>query len=144
MVYETNSEQETMELAMKLAADACPGAVFALSGELGAGKTVFARGFARGLGIEAHVTSPTFTILQVYEEGRLPLYHFDAYRISDVMEAYDIGFDECLSGEGICLVEWPEMVKPLLTEHVTRVLIERVSPAEENKRLIRVDPPAQA
>ena len=140
MVCETNSERETMDLAAKLAAEARPGAVFTLSGELGAGKTVFARGFARGLGIETHVTSPTFTILQVYEEGRLTLYHFDAYRISDVMEAYDIGFDECLSGDGVCLVEWPEMVKPLLPENATRVLIERVSPAEENRRMIRIDP----
>lgn len=140
MVCETNSERETMDLAAKLAAEARPGAVFTLSGELGAGKTVFARGFARGLGIEAHITSPTFTILQVYEEGRLTLYHFDAYRISDVMEAYDIGFDECLSGDGVCLVEWPEMVKPLLPEQATRVLIERVSPLEENKRLIRIVP----
>ena len=140
MVYETNSEQETMDLAGKLAADARPGAVFALSGELGAGKTVFARGFARGLGIEAHITSPTFTILQFYEEGRLPLYHFDAYRIGDIMEAYDVGFDAYLDGDGVCLVEWPEMVKPLLPEHATRVLIERVSPPEENKRMIRIDP----
>ena len=140
MVCETNSERETMDLAAKLAAEAQPGAVFTLSGELGAGKTVFARGFARGLGIEAHITSPTFTILQVYEEGRLTLYHFDAYRISDVMEAYDIGFDECLSGDGVCLVEWPEMVKPLLPDQAMRVLIERVSPLEENKRMIRIDP----
>lgn len=139
MVYYTDSEEETLELARKLAADAREGDVFALNGDLGAGKTVFARGFAQGLGIDAPVTSPTFTILQVYEEGRLPLYHFDIYRISDIMELYDVGFDEYLVGQGVCVIEWADMAKTLLPENTTRITLTQENPLETDKRKITVE-----
>ena len=139
MVYYTDSEEETLELARKLAADAREGDVFALNGDLGAGKTVFARGFAQGLGIDAPVTSPTFTILQVYEEGRLPLYHFDIYRISDIMELYDVGFDEYLVGQGVCVIEWADMAKTLLPENTTRITLTQENPLETDKRRITVE-----
>lgn len=139
MVYYTDSEEETLELARKLAADAREGDVFALNGDLGAGKTVFARGFAQGLGIDAPVTSPTFTILQVYEEGRLPLYHFDIYRISDIMELYDVGFDEYLVGQGVCVIEWADMAKTLLPENTIRITLTQENPLETDKRKIIVE-----
>ena len=139
VIYHTNSEEETLALARKLAEEAKPGDVFALNGQLGAGKTVFARGFAQGLGIDAPVTSPTFTILQVYEEGRLPFYHFDIYRISDIMELYDVGFDDYLAGQGVCMVEWADMAKVMLPEHTIRVTLVQENPTDAEKRTITVE-----
>ena len=124
-VIETNSAEETFALGKKLGEEAGAGAVFTLNGDLGVGKTVFAQGFAEGLGITGAVNSPTFTILQVYEEGRLPLYHFDVYRIEDPEEMYEVGFDDYLYGQGVCLIEWAEMVAEMLPEDYTAVTIAK-------------------
>ena len=116
MIKETFCAEDTYEFGRQTASSASPGDVIALSGDLGCGKTVFSQGFAAGLGIPGMVTSPTFTILQVYENGRLPLYHFDLYRIAEPEELYEIGFEEYLDGEGVTLIEWadlfPEMLPP--------------------------------
>ena len=105
MVYESNTPQETFELGKRLGAEAKPGQVYCLDGDLGVGKTVFTQGFARGLGITGPVNSPTFTIVQQYEEGRLPLYHFDVYRIGDISEMDEIGYEDCFYGSGVSLIE---------------------------------------
>ena len=106
MVIETYQEKETYELGRRLGAEAKAGQVYTLVGDLGVGKTVFTKGLAAGLGIEEAVSSPTFTIVQVYEEGRLPFYHFDVYRIGDVEEMEEIGYEDYIYGEGVCLIEW--------------------------------------
>ena len=124
-VIETNSAEETYALGKELGEQAAAGAVFTLNGDLGVGKTVFAQGFADGLGITEAVNSPTFTILQVYEEGRLPLYHFDVYRIEDPEEMYEVGFDDYLYGQGVCLIEWAEQVAELLPQKRTDITIEK-------------------
>lgn len=121
---ETKSELETLEFGKSLGEKASPGDIFLLKGDLGVGKTVFAKGFALGLGIEEPVVSPTFTIVHEYE-GRLPLYHFDVYRIADPDEMYDIGFDEYLYGDGVCLIEWPEMVEDILPESAITIEIKK-------------------
>lgn len=121
---QTYSPQETIALAQRFAARLDPGTVIALSGELGAGKTVFAKGVAKGLGINEHITSPTFTIINEYG-GEIPLYHMDAYRLSDESEALDIGVDEYLSYPGIVLVEWPERIETLLPAECIRVNIKK-------------------
>ncbi len=123
--FESASWEETFELARTLAGKACPGQIIALDGDLGVGKTVFAQGFADGLGITEDVNSPTFTILQVYESGRLPLYHFDAYRIGDPEEMYEIGFEDYFYGEGVTLIEWAELIEELLPEDCIRIRIEK-------------------
>lgn len=125
MIFETNRAEETFELGRQLGERARPGQVYCLNGNLGVGKTVFTQGFARGLGIEEPVNSPTFTILQQYEEGRLPLYHFDVYRIGDVSEMDEIGYDDYFFGEGVCLIEWSELIEELLPDHVTKIVIEK-------------------
>ncbi|MBR3242232.1 MAG: tRNA (adenosine(37)-N6)-threonylcarbamoyltransferase complex ATPase subunit type 1 TsaE, partial [Parasporobacterium sp.] len=102
-----------------------PGQVYALIGDLGVGKTVFTKGFAEGLGIEEPVSSPTFTILQIYEEGRLPLYHFDVYRIADPDEMFEIGFDEYAFGQGVCMIEWGEQISEILPDHTKYITIEK-------------------
>lgn len=122
-VFETYSAEETLECARKLAQRALPGQVYALNGDLGVGKTVFAQGFARGLGIEDYVNSPTFTILQIYEEGRLPLYHFDVYRIEEPEEMEEVGFDEYVCGEGVCLIEWADRIREIMPGDVIDVTI---------------------
>ena len=124
-VIETNDAEETYALGKELGEQAAAGAVFTLNGDLGVGKTVFAQGFAEGLGITEAVNSPTFTILQVYEEGRLPLYHFDVYRIEDPEEMYEVGFDDYLYGQGVCLIEWAEQVAELLPQKRTEITIEK-------------------
>ena len=116
MVIETRKPEETYELGRKMGREAEPGQIVCLSGDLGVGKTVFTQGFAAGLGIEGPVNSPTFTILQQYEDGRLPLYHFDVYRIGDV---------DCFFGDGVCLIEWPGLIEEILPEKVTWVTIEK-------------------
>ena len=120
---ETASAEETMNIACELAAKASPGDVITLDGDLGAGKTTFTKGFAKGLGIGMMVNSPTFLIVQEYTGGRLPLYHFDAYRIEEPEEMEEIGFREYVDGDGVCIIEWPEMVDDLLPETVTAVSI---------------------
>ncbi|MBR6228286.1 MAG: tRNA (adenosine(37)-N6)-threonylcarbamoyltransferase complex ATPase subunit type 1 TsaE [Eubacterium sp.] len=123
-IIETVGEGETLALGERLGQKAEKGDIFLLEGDLGVGKTVLAKGVAAGLGITEPVTSPTFTIIHEYE-GRLPLYHFDVYRIGDPDEMYDIGFEEYLYGEGVCLIEWPSMVEELLPEKAIRITIEK-------------------
>ena len=118
MVIETRSPEETFALGEKLGREAKPGQIYTLNGDLGTGKTVFTQGFASGLGITEPVNSPTFTILQVYEEGRMPFYHFDVYRIGDVEEMNEIGYEDCFYGEGVCLIEWAELIEEILPENV--------------------------
>ena len=125
MVYETNSPEETFALAKQLGAAVEPGTVFTLTGDLGVGKTVFAQGLAEGLGITEPINSPTFTIVQVYDEGRLPFYHFDVYRIGDVEEMDEIGYEDYFYGDGVCLVEWAELIEEILPQRRTQILIEK-------------------
>lgn len=125
MVIETRSPEETFETGKKLGEKAVPGQVFTLMGDLGVGKTVFTQGLARGLGIQEPVSSPTFTIVQVYEEGRLPFYHFDVYRIDDVEEMDEVGFDDYIMGEGVSLIEWADLIEEILPEKRTEVRIEK-------------------
>ena len=125
MVYETNSPEETFALARQLGEQAQPGTVYTLTGDLGVGKTVFAQGLASGLGIEEAINSPTFTIVQVYDEGRLPFYHFDVYRIGDIEEMDEIGYEDYFYGDGVCLVEWAELIEELLPKTRTELLIEK-------------------
>lgn len=101
------------------------GQVYTLAGDLGVGKTVFTQGFAKGLGVEEHVNSPTFTIVQEYEDGRMPFYHFDVYRIGDIEEMDEIGFEEYIAGEGVCLIEWAILIEEILPEERTEILIEK-------------------
>ena len=125
MIYETNSEKETFELGKNLGEQAKAGQIFCLNGDLGVGKTVFTQGFAKGLGIEENVNSPTFTIIQVYEEGRIPLYHFDVYRIGDPEEMYEIGYEEYFFGEGVCLIEWSKLIYELIPEEAINIEIDK-------------------
>ena len=122
---ETNSEKETYELGVQRGRDALAGQVFTLVGDLGVGKTVFTKGLARGLDIEEPISSPTFTIVQIYEEGRLPLYHFDVYRIGDVEEMDEIGYEDYIYGEGVSLIEWANLISDILPEHYTQIRIEK-------------------
>lgn len=125
MVLETRSPEETYNVGKKLGEYAIPGQVFTLTGDLGVGKTVFTQGLASGLGIEEAVNSPTFTIVQVYEEGRLPFYHFDVYRIGDVEEMEEVGFEDYVMGEGVSLIEWANLIEEILPEKRTEILIEK-------------------
>ena len=125
MVLETRSPEETYNVGKKLGEYAIPGQVFTLTGDLGVGKTVFTQGLAKGLGIEEPVNSPTFTIVQVYEEGRLPFYHFDVYRIGDVEEMEEVGFEDYIMGDGVSLIEWANLIEEILPEKRTDILIEK-------------------
>lgn len=125
MVIETRSPEETFQFGEKLGREAKPGQIYTLNGDLGTGKTVFTQGFAAGLGITEPVNSPTFTIVQIYEEGHMPFYHFDVYRIGDVEEMDEIGYEDCFYGEGVCLIEWAELIEEILPEHVIAVTIEK-------------------
>lgn len=125
MIYESNGREETYTLGRKIGEAAKAGDIICLEGDLGVGKTVFTKGFAEGIGITEPVSSPTFTIVQVYEEGRLPLYHFDVYRITDVMEMDEIGYEEYFFGEGVCIVEWAGLISELLPDNVINIKIEK-------------------
>lgn len=125
MIIDSRSEKETRDLGKKLGQEAQPGQVYTLIGDLGVGKTVFTQGLAEGLEILEPVNSPTFTIVQIYEEGRLPLYHFDVYRIGDVEEMDEIGYEDYFYGEGVCLIEWANLIEEILPEHYTEILIEK-------------------
>ena len=134
MDYITNSPEETEELGCRLGRRLGPGAVVAFTGDLGAGKTAFTRGLARGLGIEERVTSPTFTIVNEYEGGRLPLFHFDMYRLGSSQELFDIGWEDYLARGGVCAVEWSENVDDALEEDTIRVDIRR-GDGEQQRRI---------
>ena len=124
-IYETLSPEETLEVGKELGKASMAGQVYALAGDLGVGKTVFTKGFAEGLGIEEAVNSPTFTILQIYDEGRIPLYHFDVYRIEEPEEMEEIGFDEYIEGDGVCLIEWAGRIADILPENIIVIRIEK-------------------
>ena len=125
MITETFSEKETRAFGEQLGKRAVPGSLYTLTGDLGTGKTVFTQGFARGLGITEHVNSPTFTIVQEYDGGRLPFYHFDVYRIGDIEEMDEIGYEDYFYGNGVCLIEWAELIGELLPEQRIAVRIEK-------------------
>ena len=124
-IIETYSAGETFALGQRIGREALPGQVYTLIGDLGVGKTVFTQGVADGLGITEPVNSPTFTIVQIYEEGRMPFYHFDVYRIGDVEEMEEIGYEDCFYGEGLCLIEWANLIEEILPEHYRQVTIEK-------------------
>ena len=124
-IIESFSAKETFSVGKEIAQNATPGSVYTLIGDLGVGKTVFTQGVAEGLGVTEPISSPTFTILQVYEEGRIPFYHFDVYRIGDVEEMEEIGYEDCFYGDGICFIEWANLIEEILPETYTRVTIEK-------------------
>ncbi|MFQ9933527.1 MAG: tRNA (adenosine(37)-N6)-threonylcarbamoyltransferase complex ATPase subunit type 1 TsaE [Lachnospiraceae bacterium] len=124
-VIDTNKYEETFELGVKYGEQAQKGAVICLDGDLGVGKTVFTQGFAKGLGIQEPINSPTFTIVQEYHEGRLPFYHFDVYRISDVSEMDEIGYEDYFFGEGVCLIEWASVIEDIIPENSIHITIEK-------------------
>lgn len=125
LVLNAESPKDTFKLGRILGKAAETGQVYTLIGDLGVGKTVFTQGFAEGLGVTEPVNSPTFTILQVYEEGRLPFYHFDVYRIGDVEEMEEIGYEDCFYGQGVSMIEWANLIEEILPEHYRRVTIEK-------------------
>lgn len=125
MIYETMSPQETFQLGKKIGQAAVPGDIICLDGDLGVGKTVFTQGFAKGLKIDEVVNSPTFTIIQEYDDGRIPLYHFDVYRIGEPEEMYELGYEDYFFGEGVCLIEWSQLIDELIPDSAKRILIEK-------------------
>ena len=125
MIKESFSPEETYALGKRLGEAAKQGDIFCLNGDLGVGKTVFTQGFADGLGITEPVNSPTFTIVQQYDDGRLPLYHFDVYRIGDISEMDEVGYEDCFFGEGVCLIEWYNLIEEILPDPVIQVKIEK-------------------
>lgn len=124
-VIETNSAQETFALGEKIGRQARAGEIYTLLGDLGVGKTVFTQGVAGGLGITEPVNSPTFTILQIYQEGRLPFFHFDVYRIGDVEEMEEIGYEDYFYGDGLCLIEWANLIEEILPQDAIQITIEK-------------------
>lgn len=124
-VYESFSEEMTFEIGKKLGEKADKGEIICLEGDLGVGKTVFTKGFAKGLDIEENIDSPTFTIVKEYTEGRFPLYHFDVYRIGDVSEMDEIGYEDYFFGEGVCLIEWASRIEELILESAIHIIIEK-------------------
>lgn len=125
MIIETYSAEETFAFGKRIGQLAEPGQVFTLVGDLGVGKTVFTQGVANGLGITEPISSPTFTIIQIYEEGRIPFYHFDVYRIGDIEEMEEIGYDDYFFGEGICLIEWANLIEEILPKDIAAITIEK-------------------
>ena len=122
---ETFSEEETFALGEKIGREAQPGQVYTLLGDLGVGKTVFTQGVAKGLGITEPICSPTFTIVQVYDEGRMPFYHFDVYRIGDIEEMDEIGYEDYFYGEGISFVEWANLIEELIPDNRIEITIRK-------------------
>ena len=125
MIIETRSAEETYQLGIEIGQKATKGQVYTLVGDLGVGKTVFTQGLAKGLEIEEPISSPTFTIVQVYDEGRLPFYHFDVYRIGDISEMDEIGFEDYVYGEGVSLIEWANLIEEILPEEHISITIEK-------------------
>lgn len=125
MEYSSFGPEDTLKIARELGQKVHAGDVICLIGDLGVGKTLFSKGIAEGIGIEENVSSPTFTIVQEYNDGRLPLYHFDVYRIEDSEEMEEVGFNDMIYGEGVCLIEWADMILDILPEHYINVRIEK-------------------
>lgn len=124
-IIESFSPEDTLELGRKMGQEAQPGEVYTLIGDLGVGKTVFTQGIAEGLEIEESICSPTFTIVQVYEEGRMPFYHFDVYRIGDIEEMDEIGYEDYFYGEGLCMIEWANLIEEILPPRYKEITIEK-------------------
>lgn len=139
MIIETFTASETYELGKKIGEQAQPGQIYTLVGNLGVGKTVFTQGVAAGLQITEPINSPTFTIIQVYEEGRMPFYHFDVYRIGDIEEMEEIGYDDYFFGEGICLIEWANLIEEILPEHIISIAIEKDLEKDFDYRKITIE-----
>ena len=139
MIIESFSPEDTFRVGEQLAKDARPGDIYTLDGDLGVGKTIFTKGMAKGLGIEEPVTSPTFTILQDYESGRLPLHHFDVYRIGDPEEMDEIGYEDYFYGQGICLIEWAGLIEELIPKEAVRICIEKDLEKGLDYRRIRIE-----
>lgn len=139
MMQESFSEQDTFRIGRELGEQVLPGEIFLLEGDLGVGKTVFAKGFAEGLGITEPITSPTFTIIQEYEDGRIPLYHFDVYRIADVEEMYELGYEGYFFGKGVCLIEWASLIREILPPECRTIRIEKDLEKGFDYRRITVD-----
>ena len=139
MVIETATREETLALGVKIGEQALPGTIICVDGDLGAGKTVLAQGIANGLGISEQVVSPTFTILQEYRDGRIPFYHFDVYRIEDPDEMYEVGFEDYFYGDGVCMIEWAELIRELLPEDHVHITIEKQMDKGSDYRRIRAE-----
>lgn len=139
MQTETFSPEETYALGQKIGREAAPGDVFTMVGELGAGKTVFTQGVASGLGVKETVCSPTFTIVQVYEGGRLPFYHFDVYRIGDIEEMDEIGYEDYFYGEGVAMIEWANLIEEILPENYREIRIEKNPEKGFDYRMITIE-----
>lgn len=125
MIIETRSAEETYRLGIEIGKKAVKGQVYTMVGDLGVGKTVFTQGMAKGLEIEEPISSPTFTIVQVYDEGRLPFYHFDVYRIGDISEMDEIGYEDYIYGDGVSLIEWANLIEEILPEERISITIEK-------------------
>ncbi len=139
MKVDSFSAKETFALGQQIGETAKPGEIYTLIGDLGVGKTVFTQGVAKGLGIQESVNSPTFTILQVYEEGRLPFYHFDVYRIGDVEEMDEIGYEDYFYGDGICFIEWANLIDEILPERYKEITICKDLQKGLDYRLITIE-----
>lgn len=137
---ESFSAKDTFEIGKQLAIDSKPGDVFCLYGDLGTGKTVFSQGFGCGLGINEPISSPTFTIVKTYDEGSLPFYHFDVYRIGDCDEMDEIGYYDYIDGDGVCLIEWAELIEDILPRHYYKVTITKDAEKGFDYRQITVEP----
>ena len=131
IIMESHSQEETYELGRQLALAAEPGQVYTLIGDLGVGKTVFTQGFAAGLDVKDYVNSPTFTIVQVYDDGRMPLYHFDVYRIGDVDEMYELGYEDYFYGNGLCIIEWADIIEEIIPDEAITIRISYGSTESE-------------
>lgn len=138
-ILETYSAEETFAFGKRIGESAAPGSVYTLLGDLGVGKTVLTQGVAAGLGIEGPVNSPTFTILQVYDEGRIPFYHFDVYRIGDVSEMDEIGYEDYFYGQGLCFIEWANLIEEILPEKYMEIRIEKDLTKGTDYRRITLD-----
>ena len=137
VTFETHSVAETQSLGAALAKQLQPNDVILLLGDMGAGKSVFTRGIARGLGVTGYVTSPTFTIMQMHEDGRLPLYHFDWYRLNDVEELYELSMDEYLQNGGVAVIEWPSRAEEAIPESYLEIALD---PLGDDDRRITLTP----
>ena len=139
MVIESYSPEETLDIGRKLGQEALPGQVYTLIGDLGVGKTVFTQGIAAGLGIEEPICSPTFTIVQEYDTGRIPFYHFDVYRIGDIEEMEEIGYEDYFYGDGLTMIEWANLIEEILPETYKEITIEKDLDKGFDYRKITVD-----
>ncbi len=137
-IFNSCSDTDTFNIGKKIGRDAKKGEIYALYGKMAMGKTVFSKGFAKGLCIDENVNSPTFTIVQEYHSGRLPFYHFDVYRLGSVDELYEIGYTEYFYGDGVCLIEWAELIEDVLPENTIRIDIIAPLIDDFNKREIKI------